>query len=118
MKSPVFTSIETRLDRAMRALTIIAAASSSESVKAGSLVRSMPASEILRAITPVALDAGDELYWLSLLPAVVTELPAPTDDEVDVKDPDGVRRKLIDAALRKGLQVATTAAHSRKSGAR
>src|SRR5688572_6002779 len=104
-------SIEDRLERINRSLTLIAAAAH------GGDEGVVEAEDIMAAIENTMVEVLADVYWLKSLPGSMLNLPAPTDDEVrDLypvefanREPDDsstlleeLRQRLIDARPARG----------------
>jgi len=105
-------SINQRLQKIRRALILTRAATAAITAGAaedGSLltIDELEADELGKAIADLVDSATDELYWITLLPAVVLDAPAPDDDEE--KD-HGEREELALAFLRDKISALASGA--------
>ena len=70
-----FTSINRRITKAMRLLSLIVAAAESDS-------DGVTSEDVLEAIADAAVEANGHLYWISTLSASIGNLPAPDPSEL------------------------------------
>jgi hypothetical protein len=76
------TTIQARIERVYRALTLIVGASHETNDSP------LDDSDVLHAIQETAGDIRDEMYWLRQTPESILQLPSPSDDDVEARFPD------------------------------